>query len=190
MCWLLAGSFARASIINVTVTSDAETGASISDTLAVNGAVVGQIFEAFEPNTMLVVTFNDVIWQSQRYIRLTEAGDNGLTSDILAFINTGMNAAIVFGSDDEAGNIPNIPIPPGVMPETASFDANNSFTTTAVTVPEPANEVLLLASGLVIAISINWRRRRGPRVGKGINYYARRLTMPGPSGNYDLQSCP
>jgi hypothetical protein len=161
MCWLLAGSFARASIINVTVTSDAETGASISDSLAVNGAVVGLLTEAMEANTTLVVTFNNVFWQSQRYIRLTDAGDNGLTSDILAFTNTGMNAAIVFGSDDESGNIPNIPIPPGVTPETASFDANNSFTTTAATVPEPANGVSLLASGLVVAIWISWRRRRG-----------------------------
>jgi hypothetical protein len=185
----LAGGFARAVIINVTVTSDAETGASISDTLAINGAVVGLLTEAMEANTTLVVTFNNVFWQSQRYIRLTDAGDNGLPSDISAFTNTGMNAEIVFGLTTKRATFQTIPIPPGVTPKTASFDANNSFTTTAVTVPEPANEVLLLAFGFVVAIWMSWRRRRGPRAGRGINY-ARRLTIPCPSRNYDLQSCP
>jgi hypothetical protein len=178
MCWLLSGNFARAAIINVTVMSDAETGANISDTLAVNGMVFGTLSEAGEPNTTLMVTFNNVSWQMQRYIRLTDAGDSGSPGDILAFINAGMNAQIVFGSDDDAGNTPNIPIPMGVTPENLSFDANNSFNTTAEIVPEPAN-VLLLAGGLFAVIG--WRGRRDPKSGK-VTTDAKRLTMPCPCG--------
>ena len=159
---------AYADIINVTITSDGNPGANISDTLTATGVPgVANLTEAQELNGITVqAIYPNKQWTVESYTYLFETGEEpGVNppGDVLVFANVGNDAMIEFGSDDEAGNLPDIPIPTGVKPKNGFFNTNNSFSTTAQTTAEPTT-VFLFASGLIVVVSIGRKQAASMRL--------------------------
>jgi hypothetical protein len=149
----------------ITVTSDGDLPASVSDTVTVvdtNGNNVVAPLTLTEADEANGVTFFTSVanmnWNAPNTLFLLEPG--GATSDILTLLNTPNAAFIYFTSDDDNGNLGDIPI---VNPQ-FTFTENSSGITVfgnfgLFPTPEPSTFALAALGGLGLA-GYGWRRRR------------------------------
>jgi hypothetical protein len=81
---------------------------------------------------LLHISITDAFWLTPGEVQFTEAGSTAL-SDRIIFLNTqsstgGLQANILFGSDDEQGNLPpNLP-PIGIVPVIGAFPEGQPLT--------------------------------------------------------------
>jgi hypothetical protein len=161
---LAATPGAQAGPVTITIFSDGDLPSPISDMVTVVDANGNNVVppltltEADEANGVTYfIGIRGVNWNLPNTLFLLEP--SGATSDILTLLNRGNTAFIYFTSDDDRGNLGNIPI---INPQFTFTEGANGITVFgnfSLNTPEPSTFALAGLGALGLA-GYGWRKRR------------------------------